>query len=278
MNKTNEKRYIIIIAILGVFFLGSFALNGYLILNDLIFDNLINESDETEDDTSSSYLIKYNDNIITEHEALEGVVDTYPDVILEILENKILLGISSEEEKTEAKEKAQETIKELESYYGDNLEEAIKTYTSFESIEDYENYIVYDNILEIKINQLYEENKISSNDTSDPEVISETWKILSNDQNIKFNNKTLEERWKKIINYKDEDDEDTSSSYNNDESNTNTENETTESEDTQSSETYSNIINLTYNEYQRNLHHRRNSNYLRILQSLFTKTKHRIKK
>lgn len=82
-------------------------------------------------------LIKYNGEEITEQE----VIKEAQDHIFPVLFEKIKGNILKEEMKDhleDGEDYVKETIKELETYYGNELEEAIKQNTTYTTIEEYE--------------------------------------------------------------------------------------------------------------------------------------------
>lgn len=81
-------------------------------------------------------LIKYNGEEITEQE----VIKEAQDHIFPVLFEKIKGNILKEEMKDhleDGEDYIKETMEELETYYGDKLEEAIKQNTTYTSLEEY---------------------------------------------------------------------------------------------------------------------------------------------
>lgn len=82
-------------------------------------------------------LIKYNGEEITEQEVIKEAQDHIFPVLFEKIKGNILKK-EMKDHLEDGEDYIKETMEELETYYGDELEEAIKQNTTYTSIEEYE--------------------------------------------------------------------------------------------------------------------------------------------
>lgn len=100
---------------------------------------------------------------ISVKELYNELKDTYGLESLMNMIDKIILEDKYSNDLDAAKEDAESTIKQLKDAYGDELEQAIQYYTSYKSIEDYQNFL-YVNYLQQKAIDNYAKTQISESD------------------------------------------------------------------------------------------------------------------
>ncbi len=102
---------------------------------------------ETKKEIIEEYTIESNDSVITYNEeslSSNDLIKLYTNNNFEFLFNTIKTSLLEEEMKNytkEATEYAEESIEQLKAYYGDELEEAIRSNTTNNNIEEYQETI-----------------------------------------------------------------------------------------------------------------------------------------
>lgn len=164
------------------------------------------ECEEPKEET----LIKYNNTKITEKDALEET----KEYIFQVLFEKIIGDILTEEMKDKLEDGnsyAEETIEELKTYYEDELEKAIISYTSYKTIEEYKRSILISYLQEEYFKEyISNKEKIDYNEITDDNLTNyykkyyvESINDLLKKYNVTFENKDYKKMYEKYIEEKE---------------------------------------------------------------------------
>ncbi|MGN1371511.1 MAG: hypothetical protein ACI4XM_04490 [Candidatus Coprovivens sp.] len=164
------------------------------------------ECEEQKEET----LIKYNNTKITEKDALEETKEYIFPVIFE----KVIGDILTEEMKDKLEDGnnyAEETIEELKTYYEDELEKAIISYTSYKTIEEYKRSILISYLQEEYFKEyISNKEKIDYNEITDDNLTNyykkyyvESINDLLKKYNVTFENKDYKKMYEKYIEEKE---------------------------------------------------------------------------
>ena len=177
-----------LIALLSILLVISLGVNIYFVLNKFVFGK------EKEEEKT---FIKFNKTTISEAEFFDDIVKYGGDQYIQILKDKVLKDDLSKDELKAVEDVAEEQMDELKDAYGDELEDTIRQYTSYQSAKEYQNAIIISLAYEKRGEDKCKDEKVTSN-CVDISRLEEMVKVLK-DTKITFYNKELEKHWEQLI-------------------------------------------------------------------------------